>query len=216
MTKITKRAVDALKPAPDRDVLMWDDELPGFGVRVRPSGVKVYVLKYRTESGRQRWLTLGRHGPITPEMVRKRALAEKAAVGKGADPSGERQKKRRELTIAGVADRYLAEHVAGHNRPSTAAEVQRLVEKRVKPELGGIRIGALTRSDVKAWHQAMSATPYEANRALACLSKILSLAAKDWELRPDNPCIGIQRFPERKRERFFSDDESPESATHSR
>jgi integrase len=207
MAKVTKRTVDALKPAPDRDVLLWDNELTGFGVRVRPSGVKVYFLKYRTETGRQRWLTLGRHGPMTPEIARRRALAEKAAVGKGDDPSGEKESRRRELTIAGVADRYLAEHVAGHNKPSTAAEVRRLVEKRIKPGLSGIRIGAVTRSDVKAWHQGMSATPYEANRALACLSKILNLAANDWELRPDNPCVGIKRFPERKRERFFTDDE---------
>jgi integrase len=85
--------------------------------------------------------------------------------------------------------------------------VRRIVEKRIKPGLGGIKIGALTRSDVKAWHQAMSATPYEANRALAYLSKLLALAAKDWELRVDNPCTGIKRFPERKRERYFSDEE---------
>ena len=180
MTKVTKRTVDAVKPASDRNVLLWDDELPGFGVRVRPTGVRVYFLKYRTESGHQRWLTLGRHGPITPEIARKRALAEKAAICKGADPSGEKQLRRREPTIAGVADRYLTEHVASHNKTSTAAEVRRLVNKRINPGLGGIRIGALTRSDVKAWHQAMSATPYEANRALACLSKILNLAAKDW------------------------------------
>lgn len=207
MAKVTKRTVDALKPAADRDVLLWDDELPGFGVRVRPSGSKAYFLKYRTSDARQRWSTLGQHGPMTPEMARKRALAEKAAVGGGADPSGEKQSRRRELTIAAVADRYLAEHVAAHNRLSTAAEVRRIVEKRIKPGLGGVRIGALTRADIKAWHQAMSATPYEANRALAYLSKMLNLAAKDWELRPDNPCTGIKRFPERPRERYFSDEE---------
>ena len=63
MAKITKRTVDALKPAEDRDVFLWDDELLGFGVRCRRSGAKVYFLKYRTAGGRQRWLTLGQHGP---------------------------------------------------------------------------------------------------------------------------------------------------------
>src|SRR6516164_4917892 len=94
--KITKRTVDAMKPEPGRDVLLWDDELPGFGVRCRPSGAKTYFLKYRTMGGRQRWLTLGAHGPLTPDQARRKALREKAAIGDGDDPSGDRQRKRRE------------------------------------------------------------------------------------------------------------------------
>jgi integrase len=207
VTKITKRTVDALKPALGGDVFLWDDELPGFGIRCRPSGSKVYFLKYRTTGGRQRWLTLGRHGPMTPEGARAKALREKVAVADGNDPSGARQQKRRENTVAIVADRYLAEHVAMHNKASTASEARRIVETRIKPALGNIKITDLTRADIKAWHQAMSPTPYEANRALAYCSRMLSLAATDWELRPDNPCFGIKRFPEKRRERFFTDDE---------
>jgi integrase len=207
MGKITKRTIDALKPGPDRDSLLWDDEIPGFGVRCRPSGAKAYFLKYRTRGGRQHWLTLGPHGPLTPEQARKLARREKAAIADGANPSGERQKKRRESTITAVADRYLAEHVAAHNKPSTAAEARRIVETRIKPALGAIKITDLTRADIKAWHQAMSATPYEANRALAYCSRMLALAATEWELREDNPCIGIKRFPEKKRERYLTDDE---------
>jgi integrase len=207
MAKITKRTIDALKAASDRDILLWDDELPGFGVRCRPSGTKTYFLKYRTNGGRQRWLTLGAHGPLTPEQARAKALREKAAIGDGDDPSRDRQRKRREAGIAAVADRYLAEHVAAHNKPSTAAEIRRIIEMRIKPRLGAIKIADLTRADIKAWHQSMSATPYEANRALAYCSRMLNLASMDWGLREGNPCTGIKRFPERKRERFFSDDE---------
>jgi hypothetical protein len=159
MAKVTKRTVDALKPAAGRDVLLWDDELPGFGVRCRPSGRKVYFLKYRTASGRQRWFTLGRHGPVTPDAARAKAFREKIAVADGDDPSGTRQQKRRENTVAVVADRYLAEHVAAHNKASTAAEARRIVETRIKPALGNIRITDLTRADIKAWHQGMAATP---------------------------------------------------------
>jgi integrase len=208
MAKITKHTVDAVRAAPDRDVLVWDDELPGFGLRCRPSGAKSYFVKYRTTGGRQRWLTLGAPGSLTPEQARARALREKAAIGDGADPSGERQQKRREATVAAVADRYIAEHVAAHNKQSTAAEARRIVEVRIKPRLGAIKVTDLTHAaDIKAWHQWMSATPYEANRALAYCSRMLTLAANDWGLREGNPCAGIKRFPERKRERFFSDDE---------
>jgi integrase len=207
MPKITKRTVDAIKPETGRDVLTWDDELLGFGVRCRPSGAKTYFLKYRTAGGRQRWLTIGAHGPLTPDQARAKALRQKAAVADGDDPSGDRQRKRREDTVAAVADRYLAEHVAAHNKPSTASEARRIVETRIKPRIGAIKITDLTRSDIKGWHQSMSATPYEANRALAYCSRMLNLAAADWGLREGNPCAGIKRFPERKRERFFSDGE---------
>src|SRR5215467_8162319 len=94
-----------------------------------------------------------------------------------------------------------------HNKASTAGEARRIVETRIKPALGNIKITDLTRADIKAWHQSMSATPYEANRALAYCSRMLSLAATDWGLRDDNPSLGIKRFPEQKRSRFFSDDE---------
>jgi integrase len=207
VAKITKRTVDALAPVEGRQVLLWDDELPGFGIRCLSSGAKSYFLKYRTKSGRQRWLSLGMHGPMTPDRARGAALVKKAEVINGGDPAGELKKKKHENTIAEIADRYLAEHVAAHNKPTTAREVRRIVETKIKPKLGAVKITDLTRADIKAWHQEMRATPYEANRALAYISKMLSLASKEWELRPDNPCTGITRFPERQRERYFSDAE---------
>ncbi len=207
MGKITKRTVDALTPIQGRQVLLWDGELPGFGVRCLPSGAKIYLLKYRTRGGRVRWLTLGRHGPLTPEKARAAALTKKAEIINGGDPAGALDKKRRENTIAEVAHRYLDEHVVAHNKPTTARQVRRIVETKIKPRLGRIKITELTVADVKAWHQAMSASPYEANRALAYFSKMLTLAVKEWQMLADNPCSGVKRFPERKRDRFFSDAE---------
>jgi integrase len=206
MAKISKRTVDALQPNATRDTFIWDDGLPGFGVRCRPSGQKTYLLKYRA-AGNQRWLTLGKHGELTPDQARARALRHKSDVSDGADPSAVKQARRRESTVGDVVDRYFVEHVSIHNKPSTAAEVRRIVERRIKPGLGAIKITALKRADVSRWHQGMSGTPYEANRALACVSKAMSLASTVWELRSDNPCRGIRRFPEPVRERFLDDDE---------
>lgn len=207
--KIGKRGVDALKPG-ERDVFLWDTELKGFGVKCTPKGRKVYIVQYQT-GGRgtpTRRVTIGVHGsPWTPVRARTEADGLLAEVRLGADPAAAKANRRREPTIGEVADRYLAEHVAAHNRPSTAAEARRLVGNRIKPELGNVKVSELTRARIKAWQHSMRETPYEANRALACLSKIMSLAAYEWELRPNNPCFGVKRFPEKHRERYFSDGE---------
>ena len=66
---ISKRTVDALV-VEDRDEVFWDDRIPGFGVRVYPSGSKVYVVQTR-HRGKSRRVTLGRHGVMTADEARK-------------------------------------------------------------------------------------------------------------------------------------------------
>ena len=69
--RVTKRAVDALQPG-GKDTFIWDDLLPGFGCRCRPSGRKYYLLKYRI-GRKQRWFSIGRHGQVTPDQARREA-----------------------------------------------------------------------------------------------------------------------------------------------
>ena len=84
--KLTKRAVDALKPN-GGDMVYWDSELTGFGLRVRKSGRKNYVVQTRV-AGRLRWFTIGPHGPLTPDEARSQALDILALAKKGIDPRG--------------------------------------------------------------------------------------------------------------------------------
>lgn len=186
--------------------LLWDEDLHGFGVR-RQRGKPTYFVKIRVD-GRQRWMTIGPHGsPWTAATARAEAKRLIGSIAGGNDPATVRDRKRGEPTVSKVLDRYLDEYVAVHNKGSTAAEIKKHVEKDLKPEFGTYRIGSLARSDIVKWHASYSDRPYYGNRALAYLRKALSLASKDWELRPDNPALGIRMFPEAKRERFFSEDE---------
>lgn len=207
MAKLTKRIVDAIEPT-DKDIFLWDDELPGFGLRVKPSGVRSYLVQYRTVEGRTRRLAFARHGVLTPDEARKQARSLLAEVADGKDPSGERHRLREAPTVADLCARYLKEHVDVFNKPSTIREAHRLVNKWIVPKLGGMKVEGVARDDIMKLHRSMAETPRQANLTLSVLSKIFGLAEM-WGLRPENssPCRRVKRYPEVRRERFLSEPE---------
>jgi hypothetical protein len=113
MAKITKRTVDSLRAHPSKDVFEWDSEIKGFGVRVKPSGVKTFLVQYRNSEGRSRRLVLGKFGVLTAEIARGLAQQKLAAVAQGGDPASERQAARAGMTIKEICDWYLSEADAG-------------------------------------------------------------------------------------------------------
>jgi len=70
--RLTKRAIDGIKPDATEFVL-WDDELRGFGLRVKPTGRKSFLIQYRNRQGRSRRLTVGSYGRLTPDEARREA-----------------------------------------------------------------------------------------------------------------------------------------------
>ncbi len=207
MVKLTKRTVDAAQTE-ERETALWDDELRGFGLRVKPSGVKSYVVQYRNVHGRSRRATVGRHGILTPDQARKQARQMLAEVARGLDPVSDRAAARNAPNVSVLCDRYLSEHVERRNKPSTAKQARRIVTKRIKPKIGNLKAESVRRSDIANLHSALAATPREANFTLSILSKMFNLA-EVWGVRSDgsNPCRLIERFPENTRDRFLSEDE---------
>ena len=205
MPKLTKRIVDAARPEPAGDVFLWDDALPGFGLRVKPSGTKTYLVQYRNDGGRTRRLAIGRHGVIATEQAREKARAVLVDVTKGADPSAERQARRAAPTVAALCDRFLDEYGVERKKPRSLTEDRQNIDRFIRPALGTMKVQAVTRGDVLKLHHGLKATPYQANRMRACLSKMLNLAEL-WGLRPDgsNPCRHVKPYAEMKRERFLS------------
>lgn len=206
MAKITKRSVDAATPGA-QEYFIWDDELRGFGLRVYPSGRKMYLAQFRA-GGRVRRVNIGLHGAITAEDARTEAMKHLSVVRLGGDPAAERDRRKASPTMKEFGKRFLDEHVASHCKPTTQAEYKRSVELFINPKIGSHRIIDVTRADIVELHQSMKATPYQANRTLGVLS-IMFTVAHTWGVRTDgvNPCWKVKRYKEEKRERYLTTEE---------
>ena len=201
---ISKRTVDGL-PVEEKDATFWDRELPGFGVRVYPSGSRVYIAQCRGPAGIRR-VTLGRHGAITPEQARKKAGAAIARIRQGEDPV--QGPPVPVLTVADLAERYMEAHVEVRCNAHTQRIYRGTLRNHILPALGAMPLASVGRAEVAALHYRLRETPRAANRALMVLSKIFSLA-EAWGLASGggNPCRFVLKYKEGKRERFLTDDE---------
>jgi len=206
--RLTKRWIDQWSPAPGSDVLVWDDRLPGFGIRAYPSGRRAWVIQYRVGRATRR-LLLGAVGELTPDAARKLARANLAAVLGGRDPSSERRSLREAQTVAELCDRYLELHAKPRKR-SWRDDEQRF-RAYVKPRLGRMRAREVKRADVRVLHRwiATKTGRYAANRTVALVSHLFSWGEKEGALPEGhpNPARGVDRFPERARDRWLSPDE---------
>jgi integrase len=199
--KLTKTSVEAIAIGA-KDTYAWDDRIPGFGCKTTPTGRRVYILKYRF-AGQQRWLVLGRHGDLTCEQARQKAIQGRGELAHGRDPAGSRDVA--SPTVDELADKYLDEHARPHKRPRSIAEDERNLRKHVRPVLGKLRVDTVTKQDILRLRHGLRDHPIAANRVTALLSTMFELAV-DWGMRPvgANPVKGVKRFPEVERERFLS------------
>lgn len=99
----------------------WHSELRGFGVRLKLSGIRSYLVQYRNAHGRSKRMTIGEHGRLTAEEARKQARLILAEVEKGGDPAETRDAARKAPTIGEFIERYLNDHVAMKMRPKSGA-----------------------------------------------------------------------------------------------
>ena len=203
MAKLTKRQIEALEPA-DKDYFVWDTELSGLGIRVFPTGRKQFVLQYRFGKTSRR-MSLGRFGAITPDQARGLALEALVKIRHDVDPQLEKRERREAVTVNELAKRFDEEHIAVHLKASTAKEYRRNLQLFILPAIGHLRVIDVTRADIAKYHHDWRHRPYQANRNIEIISKMFNLAEL-WGLRPDgtNPRKHIKKYPEKKRERYFS------------
>ena len=210
-TRLTEASVEALT-VDGRDRLILDSLLAGFGVRVTPSGTKLFVVRARV-GGKPQRVTIGRFPDMKVADARREARAALDDMRAGKSP--QIQKAVREaaraagaMTVEALANRWMREVVEPKRKPLTIADYRRLVDQKIKPKFGSSMVASIKHGDVSAWHAEMAKTPRRANYAVAVLRAIMNFAER-LELRPPhtNPVRGLELFPERQVERFMDEAE---------
>src|SRR5262245_53169171 len=110
--KLTKKSIDTIKPT-GADQFFWDHELRGFGLRVKRSGLKSFLIQFRNRQGRSRRLTVGNYGRLTPDEARREARRLLSDVERGIDPAEQRREERDAITVAERCREYFAQAEEG-------------------------------------------------------------------------------------------------------
>lgn len=221
--KLTMRTVD---DAASRggDQIIWDSELAGFGLRIRSGGSKTFIAQYRTGGGRtgtNRRFTIGRYGVLTVDEARAEAKRVLGAVAHGRDPAGDRQAKRREMTVAQLVELYAekgTDHLKERNRRWMLARLRH----HVVPLLGRKKISEVRVADVEQFMRDVKAGKTAkdektgprvrvivkggagaAVKGVRDLSAIFTFAVRQ-ELLGANPCAPVKKPADGKRDRFLT------------
>jgi hypothetical protein len=221
--KLTKRLVDSLSAAP-KDNFLWDLDFTGFDLKITPKGRKAYIVQKRL-NGRLCRFTIGQHGASwTPDIARVEANRILVRICSGVDPNVEKQRAEANLTIAELCDLYVRERCST-KKASTLATDRGCIERHIKPLLGNVWLGELTRGDLERFRAGVAEgkTAIDekngkrsqsivrggkgtASSTLGFLGAILQFIV-DHKLRSDNPRRGIKRYKYKKIVRYLSTQE---------
>ncbi len=185
----------------------WDEQLPGFGVRVSQSGRKTFIVRYQGANGSKRRLTLGMYPVMSLAEARDQARAKLAAIAKGEDPQVEKVAVREAPTFGELADIYLERHAKVKKR--SWREDERILRVELLPHWKSRKAQSLERSEVTELLDGIVSrgAPIMANRVKALVSKIFNFGIGRG-LVEHNPCLFVPMpARERPRERVLSEDE---------
>ena len=205
--KLTKRAVEAVKPSAG-DVFLWDTALRGYGVKITPTGRRVFVVQYDAPNLHRvsRRYTVGQFGPLTVDAARDEATKILARVIKGEDPARDKVAGRRaakEETVERIFAEYLA-YGAEHFTARTLAFYESLSKLHVLPALGKLPVAEVTQRHVAKLHYDLRDRRTTANRAVQLVRAFFYWLEKQERFTGRNPAKNVELYPETARETFLS------------
>lgn len=224
IAKITKQLVDSITPG-EKDQFIWDSVVKGFGLKVTPSGSKVFIVQYRDPTmrgSRPSRVTIGKFGsPWTADNARAQAKRILGMVATGNDPTKIKAAHKTALTVAELCDVYLERGVS-MKKESTIATDRGRIERHIKPLLGRLKVSQVTKQEVRKFISDVAAGKTArdvrtglrgraivtggkgtATRTAGLLSGIFAFAIEAGYLET-NPVHGVPKFKGKKHERFLT------------
>lgn len=195
--KITKTTLKNLEPS-EKDRWLWDSTLPGFGLRVWPTGRAVYVIRYRTAGGTQRKLTIADARVMDPDDAREEARRLLGVVREGKDPQKDRSEARQAHTVQDLSEAYL-DHQKVTVKGSTLALNKRLWKLHLIPAFGSTKVTEVTLEQVERWFRKMGAKKRTANQCVTQLKASMNWAVSRGWVKV-NPLSGFEMYPNMKRQ----------------
>lgn len=203
--KLTARGVETLQPDPETFLELWDTDVPGFGIRVSPAGLKTWFVRYR-HAGRRRRMKIGTFPALSLGKARERARKELAQAELGKDPAAVKAEGRTAPTFRKLAEKYLELHAP---KKRSFREDRRILTKELLPKWGGTQAKEIRRADVIELLDVIAErpAPIMANRTLALARKVYNFGIKRGIVEA-NPCALVERpGEEKRRDRVLSDTE---------
>lgn len=213
VTKLSKRTADAATATGGRTTFYFDTDLPGFCLKVQPSGEKRWCVQYRAGAGgrkaAKKRMVLGSISKLTPDQARVAAKEVLAGVTLGQDPAAARAGAREMPNFRDFAERYLAEEAEPKLKPGTVVNYRIYLRKHAAPIVGSLKLDAVEETDIAKLHRKVGkATPMTANRVLEFIGSVYRYAAVCGLVpRGHNPTAHIQAYREQRRERFLTSEE---------
>ena len=188
------------------NTVVWDAEVPGFGLRVTPAGTRTFVFQFRSGRSEQGRVTIGRYPAMSVEQARKIARVHRVSVDQGGNPSRERKGSREAVTLSELAAHYCDDYGPQRGlKAQTISDARRLLDRYALPRFGRRKVIEITVGDIRCIHNDTreKVSRYQANKLRAVLSRMFTLAIQN-EWRSDNPCRGVEKFQEDRRWNYLS------------
>ena len=203
---LTSCLARAAKPG-QKDTILFDKALPGFELRIHPSGRKVWIVQARMD-GRSRRIVITRHGEMTLAEARRRARDMLARIRAGENLAEDIRREKETPTFREFAEEYLRRSEP-HWKPSGRKTMRIYLKARILPAFGKMPLDRIGPEDVAAWFDAASRDKPGATNHAFEIMRAMMFRAEEWGLRArnNNPCLGIRKNPRKNVARFLDMDE---------
>jgi len=200
MPKLTKKLVESSLPK-EKDYIVWDDEIKGFGCRILPSGRRTYVFHYTSPvTKKYSYLKIGVHGNFTVDLARDKAKKWCAEIAQDIDPKEQKKAKaaeqKKSILFKDFWEIFTEKYIQQHHKPSTIQGNKSRIKNKILTFFGTKKIDDINRQDILAFKDSF---PHVRGNCTNCLA-LLSPAFEQAELwghrgRNSNPCKGVAKSP---------------------